>query len=475
MVDRIVWGILVIAIIFAVLEVGTIIIREDQDPAKTAAWLLILAFLPGLGYIFYLIFAAKGMHFWDKHVDLRKLHSLARTAKAGLEEEKLLEEQDGQKLARLLLNSSLAPLTGNNTVELLQTGQVKFKRLIQALEGAREHIHMEYYIFRNDRIGGRIKSLLLEKCAQGVEVRFLVDGVGSYALPRSFFAELQAGGVETAVFSPLHWPSLLRSLNYRNHRKIVVVDGLVGFIGGFNVGDEYLADNAKGVYWRDTHLQLQGACVHLLQATFLNDWHYATRKSESGEKYFPLPELRPNALVQIIASGPDQDWRPSLQLFFTLLTGAREKICIETPYFIPDRGTLMALEAASLGGIDVRLITQGVPDHKITYWASRSYFANLLQAGVKIYAYQKGILHSKVVLVDGKYGVVGSTNFDIRSFELDFEINALIYNRLIVDELETAFTQDIKDAVQVELDGFLNRPLRERMRESTAKLLAPVL
>ncbi|KLU58831.1 major cardiolipin synthase ClsA [Peptococcaceae bacterium CEB3] len=464
-----------VAVLLAIMEVGIVLFRENRDPARTMAWILILALLPGVGFFIYVLFSAQRARFRDKHFNLATLEEIAGAAGARPEREEQLSEEEGKKLARLLLNSALAPLTEANSVKVYQTGQEKFKHLLEALAGAKHHIHLEYYIFRDDVIGGQIKNLLLQKCSQGVEVRFLVDGMGSHALSRAFFAELKAGGVKTGVFAPLRLPGLLRNLNFRNHRKIVVIDGRVGFIGGFNVGDEYLSARPEVGFWRDTHLELRGRSVHFLQAAFLNDWHFATRERLTAEPYFPRVDQAKQARVQIIASGPDQDWRPSLQLFFTLLTGAREKIYIETPYFIPDAGTMMALEAAALSGIDVRLMTQGVPDHKITFWASRSYFADLLRAGVKIYAYKKGILHSKAVLVDGKYGMVGSTNFDIRSFELDFEINALIYERKVVARLEDGFARDVQDAEAINPEVFEQRRLGERLREAAAKLLAPVL
>lgn len=379
-----------------------------------------------------------------------------------------------KKLARLLLNDADAPLTLNNRSEVLTNGQKTFRALFSALEIAKDHIHLEYYIFHNDGIGRDILNLLMRKASEGVKVRVLVDGLGNRSLEKRF-GELRKAGVETAGFYPVRFPFFSRRLNLRNHRKIVVIDGLVGFLGGLNVGDEYLSRNKKIGFWRDTFLKLEGDSVNFLQTVFLNDWNVATHEDINGPLYYPRPLQLGSQLTQIAATGPDSDWGSMLQIFFVALTSAEKTIYIETPYFIPDEGSVMALKTAALSGVDVRIILQGVPDHKLTYWASHSYIEELLESGVRIYRYQKGVLHAKILILDSKIGVVGSTNFDIRSFSLNFEISAFIYEWAFAHRLEQDFHQDLDDSEELMLEEFKLRPLSNRIKESSARLFSPLL
>ena len=379
-----------------------------------------------------------------------------------------------RKLARLLLNDADAPLTLNNRSEVLTNGQKTFRALFSALETAKDHIHLEYYIFHNDAIGKDILNLLLRKASEGVKVRVLVDGLGNRSLEKRF-GELRKAGVETAGFYPVRFPFFSRRLNLRNHRKIVVVDGRVGFLGGLNVGDEYLSRNKKIGFWRDTFLKLEGDSVNFLQRVFLNDWNGVTHQAISHPSYYPQVQHFGSQMTQIAATGPDSDWGSMLQIFFVALTSAEKTIYIETPYFIPDEGSVMALKTAALSGLDVRIILQGVPDHKITYWASHSYVEELLESGVRIYRYQKGILHAKILILDSEIGVVGSTNFDIRSFSLNFEISAFIYEHAFALRLEEDFHQDLADSEELVLEEYKLRPLSNRIKESSARLFSPLL
>lgn len=379
-----------------------------------------------------------------------------------------------KKLARLLLNDADAPLTLNNRSEVLTNGRKTFRALFSALETAKDHIHLEYYIFHNDAIGRDILNLLMRKASEGVKVRVLVDGLGNRSLEKRF-GELRKAGIEMAGFYPVRFPFLSRRLNLRNHRKIVVIDGRVGFLGGLNVGDEYLSRNKKIGFWRDTFLKLEGDAVNSLQTVFFNDWYVGTHEDISGPRYYPHPPRLGNQLTQIAATGPDSDWGSMLEIFFVALTSAEKTIYIETPYFIPDEGSVMALKTAALSGLDVRIILMGIPDHKITYWASLSYVEELLESGVRIYRYTKGILHAKVLILDSEIGVVGSTNFDIRSFSLNFEISAFIYNCAFANRLEEDFHQDLDDSEEIVLEDYKLRPLSNRIKESSARLFSPLL
>ena len=459
---------------------GSVIFLENRDPTKTIIWLLILGALPVLGALLYLLLGRV----------VRK-HQLSRHKQVRAEQtEEILKDRQvrpraedidqvgtismNKKLARLLLNDADAPLTLNNRSEVLTNGQETFKALFAALEGAKKHIHLEFFIFHNDAIGQDILKLLIRKASEGVKIRVLVDGLGNRSLKKRF-GELKEAGVEAEGFYPVRFPFLSRRLNLRNHRKIVVVDGRVGFLGGLNVGDEYLSRNKKIGFWRDTFLKLEGDSVNFLQTVFLNDWNGVTKQDINDALYYPQAECFGNQMTQIAATGPDSDWGSMLQIFFVALTSAEKKIYIETPYFVPDEGSVMALKTAALSGLDVRIILQGVPDHQITYWASHSYVEELLEAGVRIYRYQKGVIHAKVLILDEEIGVVGSTNFDIRSFSLNFEISAFIYDSNFAQRLEHDFRQDLDNSEELLLEEYRKRPLLNRIKESSARLFSPLL
>ena len=459
---------------------GSIIFLENRDPTKTIIWLLILGALPVLGALLYLLLGrVVRKHQLSRHKQVRR----DQTEEILQEQQVRPREEDidkvgtismNKKLSRLLLNDASAPLTLNNRSEVLTNGQETFKALFVALEGAKEHIHLEFFIFHNDAIGRDILNLLIRKASEGVKVRVLVDGLVNQSLKKRF-GELRKAGVEAEVFYPVRFPFLSRRLNLRNHRKIVVVDGQVGFLGGLNVGDEYLSRNKKIGFWRDTFLKLEGDAVNFLQTVFLNDWNGVTQQDINDASYYPQPQYFGIEMTQIAATGPDSDWGSMLQIFFVALTSAERTIYIETPYFIPDEGSVMALKTAALSGLDVRIILQGVPDHKITYWASHSYVEELLEAGVRIYRYQKGVLHAKILILDSEIGVVGSTNFDVRSFSLNFEISAFIYDCKLAQRLEQDFHQDLANSEELILEEYSKRPLLNRIKESSARLFSPLL
>lgn len=440
---------------------------------------MILGALPVLGALLYVLLGRVARkHQLSRHKQVRQEQTEEllkdRQVRPRVED---VEQSDeipmNKKLARLLLNDASAQLTFNNRSEVLTNGNETFKSLFEALEGAEDHIHLEFFIFHNDVIGRDILNLLIAKASDGVRVRILVDGLGSRALTKRF-EELGKAGIEAAGFYPVHFPFLSRRLNLRNHRKIVVIDGRVGFLGGLNIGDEYLSRKRIG-FWRDTFLKLEGDSVHFLQKIFLNDWNGVTHQDISDSLYFPQPQDLGSQLTQIAATGPDSDWGSMLEIFFVALTSAEKTIYIETPYFVPDEGSIMALKTAALCGLDVRIILMGVPDHKITYWASLSYVEELLKSGVRIYSYTKGILHAKILILDGEIGVVGSTNFDIRSFSLNFEISAFIYDCKFAQRLEQDFHQDLADSEEFVLEEFKLRSLSNRIKESSARLFSPLL
>lgn len=463
-----------------VIFLGTVIFLENRDPAKTMIWLMILGILPLIGAVLYLTFGRvirKKQLSHHQQIRQEQIDKILHYHPVRVKAEDFSKEVHSplrQKLARLLFNADFAPLTANNRSEVLTNGEETFKSLFQALEKAKEHIHLEYYIFKDDEIGQNLLDLLVKKATLGVNVRILLDGWGSRAIAKHC-AKLRQSGIQLEWFYPVRFPFFSSRLNFRNHRKIVVIDGRIGFLGGLNVGDEYLSRSKKYGFWRDTFLKLEGEAVHFLQVVFLNDWNSVTGEELRGVKFYPESEKYAEQLIQIAASGPDADWESALHIFFAALSGAEKSIFLATPYFIPDESTLMVLKTAALSGLDVRILFQGIPDHKITFWASHSYFEELLEVGVRIYRYQKGILHAKILILDGEIGGLGSTNFDMRSFQLNFEITAFVYDPVFAKRLERDFHQDILDSQEIVYEDYVKRPFAHRLKESWARLFSPLL
>jgi cardiolipin synthase len=473
-----VWLILLLLSSLQVMLIGTVILLENRAPGKTVGWLCILGFLPVLGFIIFVIFGRKthGHLFRNKHIPDNRLVKTVRQQTDYSQGDMLPQYTDSyHKLISLLLNSGFAPMTLHNQVEILLNGGEKFQALFNALEGATNHIHLSYFIFKDDEIGEDVLKILARKVVEGVEVRVLLDGMGSMSISGGFIRSMRQAGIQAEWFFPIRFPYLTSRLNLRYHRKIVVVDGRTGFMGGLNIGDEYLSRDAKLGFWRDTHLKLEGEAVHTLQSIFLNDWYFVTRQEVQGARYFPQTFISQVLPVQIVGGGPDSNWTSILQGFFNAITTAKHSVSIETPYFIPDESLIMALKTAALSGLDVRLVVQGIPEHNLTYLAMHSYFEELLQAGVKIYKYMKGTLHAKIFFIDNHLASVGSANMDLRSFLLDFEICAFVYDQALVERLKLDFEQDLNESIELDLKSFQARPVLERLKESCARLLSPVL
>lgn len=480
--DNVILTITSIFIIFIVL-ISIVIFFENREPSKTAAWLLILIALPIVGFVFYIYF---GQNFRKKRIfkkkdiiDEKDLDRMIEFQFNKVQDANAFYDQDiykQKKLISLLLKNSKSPFTINNHSQVLTNGRETFKAIFKAIHCAKHHIHVEYYIIKNDKIGNIMRKLLILKAHQGVKVRFIYDGLGSRKLSKKYLKSLKDAGIEISPFLPVKLPILNSKLNFRNHRKIVVVDGKTGFIGGLNVGDEYWVGSDKLGFWRDTHFKIKGEAVYILQYIFLMDWYYTTGKKIDDYKYFfPDHIFYGEQLIQIAASGPDHPWEGIQQAYFTSIATAQDKIYIESPYFIPDESLLMALKTSAISGVDVRIILPDKPDHKTVFWASRSYVEELLSAGVRVYFYNKGFIHAKILLVDGIVASVGTANMDIRSFRLNFEVNALIYNKETVARLERDFYQDIEDSTEVVLKDFSNRSIFEKIKESFTRLLSPIL
>lgn len=465
-----------------VIVVSFLIFMEKRNPYKTIAWLAVLNIFPVLGFIIYLIFGQnlrKRKMIRTKYID--EMSHLLKIVNRQIESlnsnhDFHLEPLTSKKqLINLLLHNANAPFTRSNQAEVLSDGQEAFEKIFAELEKAKEHIHLEYYIIRDDHTGQRLKDVLIRKARCDVKVRVIYDAVGSWSLSKAYIKELQENGVEIKPFLPVVFPLINNKLNYRNHRKIVVVDGQAGFLGGLNIGDEYLGHHPKLGKWRDTHLELRGTSVHFLQVIFLLDWEFVSGQNLPDDNFFPEPAGFNGKLIQIAASGPDSDWETVRQSYFAMINSAQKSIKITTPYLIPDEGILLALKTSALSGVDIKIILPGIPDKKIVYWASQSYFDELMEAGIKIFLYRPGFIHAKIISVDGEVASLGSANLDMRSFQLNFEVNAMLYDKELVAKIDSDFESDLTLSMQVDKGAFERRPIPLKIRQSAARLLSPLL
>jgi cardiolipin synthase len=346
--------------------------------------------------------------------------------------------------------------------------------MLEAIERAEKHIHFEFYTIRHDAIGNRFQEALIRKAMQGVKVRVIYDGIGSYSLSNAYINKFKQAGIEIYPFLRPLIAFFDKRINYRNHRKIIVIDGLVGFVGGINIGDEYLGGDPKLGFWRDTHLKLHGDSVYYLQTTFMTDWLFVSGERLTDNSMFPEHHESKTSLVQVISSGPDAYWDAIQEMFFAGIVAAKKRVYMTTPYFIPDASITMALKTAVLSGVDVRIILPYKADSRIVQYASRSYLLELMQAGVQFYLYRKGFMHAKVMIVDHMMATVGTANVDMRSFFSNFELNAVMFNRDVIDRLEADFWADLKDSDELKLTEFEQRSRLEKGKEVIARLLSPL-
>ena len=384
-------------------------------------------------------------------------------------------------LTEFIRRAGSSPLTANNKVKLLLNGEEKFPELIKALENAKSHIHLEYYIYENDVTGNQIAEMLIKKAKEGLEVRFLYDDFGSHGLTKPFIQKLKDAGVQTAPFYKIKWYALANRINYRNHRKIVIIDGFVGFVGGINMSDKYRNDliPKNKLFWRDTHLMVMGQATSYLQYLFMCDWNFCSpNKLVYNELYFPeipLNNTIEDDVVQIAASGPDSSQPVIFYSLLESISAAKKSIYITSPYFIPGESLMDALIIAIQSGLDVKVLVPGFSDSKMVNAAASAYYTELLQYGAKIYKYNKGFVHAKTMVIDDDLAIIGSANMDYRSFDLNFEVNAMVYSKNITKELKEAFENDLKESVQIDAIEWLNRPKHIHLWEKIVRLLSPFL
>lgn len=459
-----------------------LVIQQKGDPLKTISWLLVIFLFPIGGIILYFFFGKnyrKEKIFSRKGItDLEQMRILNKEHFIGIPHTDLFKNKHLQQkmpIMRLLLNSSKSLVTEYNRVKVLNNGANTFDAIFKAIEAARDHIHLEYYIIDDDKIGNQLRELLIRKSGEGVKIRLIYDDIGCWGLSEDFIESLTDAGIEVKAFLPVRFPSFTNKINYRNHRKIVVVDSNIGFVGGLNIADRYLEGNPELGFWRDTHLQIEGEAVSSLQVIFLIDWYFVTKQIITEEKYFMTQKADERHLVQITASGPDSDWSSIMQAYFSAIASARSSIYISSPYFLPNESILTAIKTAALSGVDVRILLPARSDSKTVFWATRSYVSELLDAGINIYFYEKGFPHSKLLIVDGVLSSVGTANMDIRSFDQNFEVSALIYDVEITTELQNYFLTDLTNSTQITREIWDKRPRWESIKESVARIFSPLL
>ncbi|KAA6348150.1 Major cardiolipin synthase ClsA [termite gut metagenome] len=463
--ELIYFGIIIGAIIVVVLD--------NRNPVKTIAWVLVLAFLPFVGLVFYFFFGRSNRH--QRIISRKSYNNLLKKPMAEYQAQDTSEiPEEYSRLIQLFRNVKQAfPFEGNR-VEIYTDGSAKIDALIGELQKARHHIHLEYYLIEDDVVGRRVRDVLIEKARQGVEVRFIYDDVGCWTLKKGFVDGMRDAGIEVRAFLEVRFPLFTSKVNYRNHRKIAVIDGRVGFVGGMNLAERYVNGLPWGA-WYDMHIMLEGKAVHGLQTAFLLDWYFVSRTLITSSEYFPRIEACGSTLVQIVTADPIGPWKAIMQGLILAISGAKAYFYMQTPYFLPTEPVITAIQTAALSGVDVRLIIPKRSDNRITNLGSYSYVADLLRAGVKVYFYKKGFLHAKLIVSDDKLSTVGSSNIDFRSFEHNFEVNAFLYDTHTALRMKEIFIRDQHHSTQIYLRHWQKRPLRNRVLESFIRLFSPLL
>lgn len=463
------------------------IIYDTRSPTKTLAYLVFAIFVPFIGIVFYLLF---GTNYRKRKLYSRKLVEDEVLARQLGEEmfrysrrtfsRRESDVGEFKELATLVLRDNLSPLTSNNDVKVLVNGENKFPDVLAAIESAKHHIHIEYYIYDDDETGGMVTEALIRKAKEGVAIRFMYDDFGSQSIRKRMVKKLKDAGIKVFPFYKIIMVAFANRLNYRNHRKIIVIDGQIAYVGGINVSDRYVNKEKKEeLFWRDTHLRIEGPGVRYLQYIFLCDWNFCSKEVVLPDKnLFPPPASLPvkgNKVVQIAASGPDSDIPTILYSMLQGINLAENELLIATPYFIPGESIMDSLMSAALGGVTVKLLVPGESDSAFVNAAARSHYSNLLNAGVEVYTYTKGFMHSKTMVIDRKVAIVGTANMDYRSFDLNFEVNAIVYDSELSEELAQIFFEDLGVAEQLVPEKWNSRPSHIQFFEKTAGLLSPIL
>lgn len=476
------WELASLIYILTIVFTLILVILENRSPQKTISWILVLILLPVAGLVCYLVFGQnfrkQKMFNLKEEGDLKWLNTLSQTQKGDIDKSKFLTDgriHDKKNVMTLLLNNSKALLTGQNQVKVLNDGEETFNEIFKQLRKATEHIHLEYYIIENGELAKELHEILVERAKAGVEIRIIYDGVGSWKLSQDYINSLREVGIKIHPFLPVQFPILTSRINYRNHRKIIVIDGKTAFVGGLNFADRYRDGIPSIGIWRDTHLMVVGEAATSLQIVFLIDWYFVRQEVLLDKKYRPNFKVEEHCLLQIVSSGADSDWASILQAYFSAITSAKQSIYLSSPYFMPNESILMALKTAAMSGIDVKILIPQKSDSIMTFYGTLSYIEELLEAGVKIYLYKKGFNHSKIMMVDDVISTVGTANMDIRSFEQNFEVNALIYDEAITMKLKERFITDLAQSDLIDLETWQKRSKFQKVKESLARVFTPLL
>lgn len=486
--DQAVWILLLeLVYLFVIIAVCLVIVFDTESVSKTLAYLLLTIFVPVLGAVFYFSF---GINYRKRKIYSKKLEAdevLVQKAEKKLKE--FNRQLDNSENVSIHENRSLIHLLSNpkigggavilhNEVKILENGEVFFPLLLEGLKKAKHHIHIQYYIYENDTIGNQIKDILIQKVKEGVVVRFIYDDFGSKSIRSNIAKELKNSGVFAFPFHKIKLLFLANRMNYRNHRKIVVIDGETAFTGGINVCDKYINTGDNRLYWRDTNVMIKGAAAYGLQQIFLSDWNFCSKENLGVDSVF-FPKIafseNANAAVQIVSNGPDSDLPNILYTIIQAISKAKEEILLTTPYYIPESSLQEAIIIAALSGVEVKMLVPEQGDSKLVNFATQAYFEDLLVAGVKIYLYKKGFIHAKTFVTDRKLASIGTANLDLRSFDLNFEVSAIIYDEKSATELAEMFDKDLLDSEEITYKRWVERSKGRRFVERLVRLISPFL
>lgn len=467
------WG-----VVYGLIVLGVMIrvLLDNRQPAKTMAWILVLWFVPLLGLVLYIFFGQNTRK--EKLISQGSLDQLTkRSMTEFVEQRELRLPKSHQPLMQLFKNQNMALPFKNNEVEIFTNGYELFPALLREIGKAKHHIHIDIFIFSDDELGNLVADALIDKAREGVEVRVIYDDVGCWNVKQSFFERMRDGGVDVHAFMPVKFPAFTSKVNYRNHRKLIIIDGKVGFIGGMNIATRYVKGTAKQD-WRDTHLMVKGGAVYGIQRAFLVDWYFVDRTLITNREYYPDqdPRISNNCLAQVVTSSPISPWPDIMQGYVRVLIEARRYVYMESPYFLPSEPVLFAMRTAALTGVDVRLMIPMKSDSKIVQWASISYVMETIEAGVKVYLYKDGFNHSKILVSDDCISTCGSTNIDVRSFEHDFESNIFFYDKGMALRMKRIFLEDQKHCQLVdETQKAKQRSFLKQLRGSLLRIVSPLM
>lgn len=452
------------------------VVLDNRNPVTTFAWIFVLLFLPYIGLVLYFFFGRDTR--LRKYIRRRFMSQIKRRSAFSYSSHGELQElhipKDYARIVSFFENCAEAyPMLSSN-IEVLGDTAKFMELLIEHIKTAKEHIHLQFYIFEDDELGHKVRDALVQKAREGVEVRVIYDSVGCWAVKKEFFDSIRRAGGYVESFLKVRFPLLTNKVNFRNHRKVVVIDGKVGFLGGCNVADRYL-NGVNGKKWRDTMLMIHGESVYGLQTAFLADWFFSNGTMVSGKRYFPMPETSGNILMQVVVSNPVGRWRVISSGLTLLLAGTKNYVYLQTPYLMPNDKVLSALQGAALSGVDVRLMIPEHSDSRLADYASYSYLGELLQAGVKVYLHDGGFLHAKTFVADDMFSMVGSANLDFRSFEYNFEVFTCVYDANVARQMKELFFADMLMCRQYTMREYKGRSMMRKCLESAARLISPVL